>query len=81
MRAKVVMARWREVQERRRRQLAEEKQEAAEERAAEADEEATKWFLMMGKEVVRRMAAEAEVERLRALMRAEAVAGGPIPLD
>ena len=87
-RAEARRRRWEVVQERRRRQLAEEEQEgaeararAAEERAAEADEEATKWFLMMGKEVVRRRAAEAEVERLRALMRAGAVAGGPIALD
>ena len=87
-RAEAKMRRWEVVQERRRRQLVEEEHKGAEaraaaveERAAKADEEAKKYFLMMGKEVVRRRAAEAEVERLRALMRAEAVAGGPIALD
>ena len=87
-RAEARERRWAVVQERRRRQLAEEAQEgaearvaAAEERAAEAEDDAGKWFRRMGEEVRRRRAAEAEVERLRALMRAGAVAGGPIALD
>ena len=87
-RAEARERRWAVVQERRRRQLAEERAAEAQERAAKAQEEADKyhgrvmeWVRAHWEEAGRRVAAEAEVARLRAAATAATIAEGPIRID